>query len=360
MNVRKTHRPPRRIAIPAVGVFVAILLAGLAGWSAEAQHGAGAGQAHYQQGLDAFSKGDWATAIRQLRWALEYLPKSPAVHNSLGLAYLHSGDADHAVIEFRKAIALKPDFAEAYYNMAQALERRDDEGGAVQFYQWAVRPGLPKAEAHDARGFLLMHHGDLAGAESEFEAAIKGEPSLASAHFHLGTAFRLQQKYPEAAAELKKALTLDPSNAKARYDLGLASRHLNQTKERHPPSRQKNRRPQNRRSALPLSSGFESAVFAQGLCRVNKLVSKALQSLNVLAHILKRHGGGMQESGSYATLTHQKFFSPGKLAGNSHGSVQRDIAQVFWQDHDAILIALEDPGQPSDRRARLPCRPKKL
>ncbi len=215
---------------------MAVLLAGGGGWSAEAQHDAGAGQAHYQQGLEAFSKRDWPAAVRQLRWALEYLPKSPAVHNSLGLAYLQSGDADHAAIEFRKAIALKPDFAEAYYNMAQALERRDDEGGAVQFYQWAVHAGLAKAEDHDARGFLLVHQGDLPGAESEFEAALQDVPSLASAHFHLGTAFRLQQKYPEAIAELKKALALDPSNARARDDLELASRHLNQPKERQPAS----------------------------------------------------------------------------------------------------------------------------
>ena len=214
---------------------MAVLLAGGGGWSAEAHRDAGAGQAHYQQGLAAFGKRDWPEAVRQLRWTLEYLPKSPAVHNSLGLAYLHSGDADHAAIEFRKAIALKPDFAQAYYNMAQALERRDDEGGAVQFYQWAVHAGLPKAEDHDARGFLLLHQGDLPGAESEFEAALQDEPSLASAHFHLGTAFRLQQKYPEAIAELKKALALDPSNAKARDELGLASRHLNQPKE-HPPA----------------------------------------------------------------------------------------------------------------------------
>jgi Tfp pilus assembly protein PilF len=226
------------VAVLVVAVFPLLQVAGLAGRSAEAQRSAGAGQARYQQGLEAFSKRDWPTAIRQLRWALEYLPKSPAVHNSLGLAYLQSGDADHAAIEFRKAIALKPDFAEAYYNMARALERRDDEGGATQFYQWAVDSGLPKAEAHDARGFLLVHQGDLPGAESEFEAAIKDDPSSSSAHFHLGSAFWLQQKYPEAIAELKKSLALDPSNAKARYYLGLASRHVSQTKGPPPASAQ--------------------------------------------------------------------------------------------------------------------------
>lgn len=236
MNRPKTPEAPRRIVIPIEAVLAAILLVSPGGWSVEAQHGAG--QAHYQQGLDAFNKRDWPTAVRQLRWALEYLPKSPVVHNSLGLAYLQNGDADHAAIEFRRAIALKPDFAEAYYNMARALERRDDDGGAAQFYQWAARSGLPKAEDHDARGFLLLHHGDLPGAESEFEAAIKDEPSLASAHLHLGTAFWLEQKYPEAVAELKSALALDPSNAKARDDLGLASRHLSPTKERSPASAQ--------------------------------------------------------------------------------------------------------------------------
>jgi Tfp pilus assembly protein PilF len=239
LNQWKGHGASRRTLISVAGVFLSILVAGVVGWGAEARHGVGAGQTHYQQGLEASRKREWPTAIRQLRWALESLPKSPAVHNSLGLAYLQSGDADHAVIEFRKAIALKPDFAEAYYNMARALERRDDEGGAIQFYQWVVNSGLPKAEAHDARGFLLAHQGDPPGAESEFEAAIEDEPSLASAHFHLGTTFWLQEKYAEAIAELKKAIELDPSNSKARYSLGLASRHLNQTKEHSPRSMQR-------------------------------------------------------------------------------------------------------------------------
>jgi tetratricopeptide (TPR) repeat protein len=232
LNQRKTHGTSRRTAVLVAGVSLSILFSGLVGWSAKAPGDVGAGQTHYQQGLEAFRRRDWPEVIRQLRWALEYLPKSPAIHNSLGLAYLGSGDADHAAIEFRRAIALKPGFAEAYYNMAQALERRDDEDGAIQFYQWAVKSGLPKAEAHDARGFLRAHHGDLPGAESEFEAAIKDEPSLSSAHFHLGTTFWLQGNYSEAVTELKKAVALDPSNSKARYDLQLAASHLNQTNER--------------------------------------------------------------------------------------------------------------------------------
>lgn len=188
-----------------------------------------AGKLHFRQGLAAFDKRDWPEAIRQLRWALEYLPKSPDVHNSLGLAYLADGNTDRAAIEFRRAVALRPDFAEAYYNMAQALERRKDENGASQFYQWAIDAHLPKAEAHDARGFIKALESDMAGAESEFEAALKDDPSSAVAHFHLGTVYWHQEKYSEAVAELKKSLELDPSNAVAKDDLVQASKHLNQS-----------------------------------------------------------------------------------------------------------------------------------
>lgn len=38
-------------------------------------------------------------------------------------------------------------------------------------------------------------------------------------------------------------------------------------------------------------------------------------SSNILAHILDRSRRGMQESGSIATLTHQKFFRPPNLSG---------------------------------------------
>ncbi len=200
------------------------------GRCAAAQRGGSeAGKLHYRKGLAAFGKHDWREAIRQLRWTLEYLPKSPDVHNSLGQAYLADGNTDRAAIEFRRAVALRPDFAEAYYNMAQALERRKDENGATQFYKWAIKAQLPTAEAHDAQGFILAHQGDLPGAESEFEAALKDDPSLAVAHFHLGTAFWREKRYQEAVAELKKSLALDPSNPMAKDNLDLASQHLSQS-----------------------------------------------------------------------------------------------------------------------------------
>jgi tetratricopeptide (TPR) repeat protein len=187
------------------------------------------GQRLYHQGLEAARKHDLATAIRKFRWALEYLPKSPAVHYSLGSVYLERGDINPAAVEFRKAIALKPDFAEAYFKMAVALKRRNDINGAITFYRYAIHVRPQWAAAHDALGPLLAQSGDLSGARSEFETAINIEPDLADAHFHLGTTLWRMGRHHQALAELQKAVSLNPSSAEAHYCLGLAGRQQGQT-----------------------------------------------------------------------------------------------------------------------------------
>jgi tetratricopeptide (TPR) repeat protein len=197
--------------------------------SAESSRAISKGQRLYHQGLEAARKHDLATAIRDFRRALEYLPKSPDVHYSLGAAYLETGDINRAAVELRKAIALKPDFAEAYFKMAMALNRRNDLNGAITFYKFAIHVRPDWAAVHDALGFLLAHSGDLPGAQSEFETAIRIKPDLADAHFQLGTILWLQHQYPQALVELQKAVSLNPSSAEAHYYLGLAERQQGQS-----------------------------------------------------------------------------------------------------------------------------------
>lgn len=209
----------------------------LAGYRADAAPSRqSAGRSHYQLGLEAARKHNWPEAIRQLRWTLEYMPKSPAVHNSLGLAYLADGNVDRAAVEFRRAIALKPDFAEAYYNMAVTLERRNDAAGATQFYKWAIHTGLPEAESDDAQGYLLSRQGEVANAESKFKDALQDDPSLEEAELHLGTVYWLEQEYGKAVKELQRVIALNAANVEAKHYLDLASRRVSPTNENSPAS----------------------------------------------------------------------------------------------------------------------------
>ena len=132
----------------------------------------------YRQGMVALQKGDLRTAIRKLRLAVKYAPKSPTTHNSLGCAYLENGQADRAVTEFRNAIALGPYFTEAYLNMARALERRQDLDAAIQFYQYALRQRPDWADAHYELALALRAKGRHAEASAEFEKAHELDPRL--------------------------------------------------------------------------------------------------------------------------------------------------------------------------------------
>jgi Flp pilus assembly protein TadD len=132
----------------------------------------------YQQGMRAFEKGDLRTAIRKLRLAVKYAPKSPTTHNSLGYAYLQDGQVDAAVREFRNAIALGPTFTEAYLNMARALARRKDFDGAIQFCRYALRQRPDWADAHYELALALRAEGRHGEASAEFEKARELDPRL--------------------------------------------------------------------------------------------------------------------------------------------------------------------------------------
>jgi Flp pilus assembly protein TadD len=132
----------------------------------------------YEQGMLALRKGDLRSAIRKLRLAVKYAPKSPTTHNSLGCAFLEDGQVDAAVREFRNAIALGPTFTEAYLNMARALARRKDFDAAIQFCQYALRQRPDWADAHYELGLALGAEGRHGEASAEFEKARQLDPRL--------------------------------------------------------------------------------------------------------------------------------------------------------------------------------------
>jgi len=170
----------RRLALIPELLFSSLLLSGgwCAGQTTSAAEVSPLAEPYHQQGMVALQKGDLRTAIRKLRLAVKYAPKSPLTHNCLGLAYLENGQADRAVREFRNAIALGPYFTEAYLNMARALARRQDFDAALQFCQYALRQRPDWAEAHYELGLALRALGREAEASAAFEKAGERDPRL--------------------------------------------------------------------------------------------------------------------------------------------------------------------------------------
>lgn len=131
---------------------------------------------HYRRGVEAASRRDFPTALREFRLAVRYAPRSAPAHNSLGWAYLQVGKVDKAIPELRQAITLSPKFAQAHRNLGEALQRQDDLDGAIKSYQEALLLQPNWADVHELLGVVLGHRGNLLGARHEFETAVELNP----------------------------------------------------------------------------------------------------------------------------------------------------------------------------------------
>jgi DNA-binding winged helix-turn-helix (wHTH) protein/TolB-like protein len=139
---------------------------------------------YYLRGVDLYSRGEFAMAIKMLEASMQIDPKYALTWAQLGRTYtasasLRFGGQDHykkAQAAFEKALSLQPLQIETRVYMANFLT---DTGNAEQ--------AVP----------LLRE-------------ASKANPNHAEVHWELGYAYRFAGMLPESAAECERARALDP------------------------------------------------------------------------------------------------------------------------------------------------------
>ena len=72
----------------------------------------------YEQGMDAFNKGDYANAERLFQLFLSMNPNFADIHNKMGIIYNQTNRLELAATAFEKAIEMNPGYTEASLNLA--------------------------------------------------------------------------------------------------------------------------------------------------------------------------------------------------------------------------------------------------
>ncbi len=143
------------------------------------------GEAWFQQGLAAQSKGQRARAVECYQRALAVDPDRPEVLNNLGVLSLEQNRFDEARVLFTRAIAQSPAYARAHLNLAGAL--------------WGLgRRDEALAEAHQA---------------------VAMDPTAVASHLTLASFLLAMNMKAEAAEEARRVLALEPANAQAKVFL---------------------------------------------------------------------------------------------------------------------------------------------
>lgn len=179
-------------------------------------------EAAYQEGLDAYARGDYSAAAAAFRFVLDNSTAPAAtVHQSLGLALMQQGELETAVLAFEAAAELDPDNALLQYNLAAALAGLQRFGEAERAFRAALAfdPGM--AEAAYGLAGIFRKTGRIEEAEKMLEKVVALDPDFTAAHLELGLLYASQTRWSQAEDALEKALNTDPASMEIQYNLGV-------------------------------------------------------------------------------------------------------------------------------------------
>jgi predicted Zn-dependent protease len=138
--------------------------------------------AAYDQGREALTKKDAATAERLARQAIALEPKEALFYGLLGDIEQHNRQLDDAVAEYDQATRLNPDFYYFYLQRGRAKEQLKLADQAESDLEQSVKL-LPTAEAYSALGNLAQQAGRLEEAKTYYAKVAGSQSALGQQAF---------------------------------------------------------------------------------------------------------------------------------------------------------------------------------
>jgi predicted Zn-dependent protease len=142
-------------------------------------------EGQYALGMAMFSAGDYPSALKALRHALELNPKLPHAESFYGQALLLTGDPDEALAAFRRQLASDPNDYDANCESAQILTRRGANSEALPLLRRAVMLRPKSYGARLALADALISLKQTSEARSQLEGLVTESPEFGAAHERL-------------------------------------------------------------------------------------------------------------------------------------------------------------------------------
>lgn len=197
-----------------------------------------AARAAYTKGMSAMQIGEWKSAQKLFKRAIEEKKDYAEAYNKEGLALFNQEKYLEAVTYFKQAVFLNPRITEAWYNLGFGYERIKKDSEAVDRYRRAegVTPASDPTtlvQVHYRLGMLLRklavqkdkEKADIHPAIKEMEMAVKMDGDFAEAHHELGRMYDMVARYPEAIHQYDQAIRYHRDYVEAYTDRGIAYWH---------------------------------------------------------------------------------------------------------------------------------------
>jgi Flp pilus assembly protein TadD len=144
----------------------------------------------------------------------ELSPRTAVIYRGPGLSAMKCGDWSTAERFFRKAIEAEPNTGRSYQHLGDALLRQDRVEEAARELKHALELNPKMSKSHYLIGKTLVMQGDLKKAEAALRTSIEIKGTFADAHQLLGDILAGRGRLTEAAEEHRTALELTQKQTK--------------------------------------------------------------------------------------------------------------------------------------------------
>jgi type IV pilus assembly protein PilF len=207
-------------------------------------------QIRLQLAVGYYGQGQLATALDEIKQALQIDPNFADAHGVRALIHMDMGEPELADESFKRAMKLapgNPDFANNYgWFLCENGRARE----SLPYFEAALksRAYSSPAKALNNAGVCSMRLGDMAAAERYFNQAFQSDPGNADASLNLSRLYYARADYQRARFYVSRVLRAENAGAAALWmgikverklgDQDAASSLSNQLRRRFPDSRE--------------------------------------------------------------------------------------------------------------------------
>ena len=179
---------------------------------------------YYKQALEAFRKGDFDTAVDDMKNAIAALPRKAEYYAARGFMYLEDGVTQSALDDFDQALKLFPHEMLAHYGRGIVAFKDQDWDEALNHFTAAYYADTQRAETLYYLALTYSHKRDYASAVNLMKLAADrmeatGDKRKADAQKWLRELTKLADKPPELPG-LSKALEAGQAKEKTGGERG--------------------------------------------------------------------------------------------------------------------------------------------
>ena len=175
-----------------------------------------------RKAADAMRDGDVATAIVQLKAAIELQPDAAEPHRLVGLAYAADEQYEASIASLRRAIGLDAGDERSRLALADVLVRAEQDAEAENVLRETTAAMPASGRAHYELARLLQRQGRQAEAIEQLQQAAASNPLLGLNGLYqtLGAMNAALQRFDAAIEWYSRRIDIQPNDAGAHQDLG--------------------------------------------------------------------------------------------------------------------------------------------